>query len=122
MNYLGSSIITHAQTIEQRPDLVKRFVEATLESVQWAARNPEAAVDFLTQANPQLKKPAMLADLKTILDVSIPRARTAARPLQLGWIDPERLRFTIDLMREAYDMKAIVDPATFYTNDYVAKP
>ncbi|MCC6211931.1 MAG: ABC transporter substrate-binding protein [Burkholderiales bacterium] len=122
MNYLGSSIITHAKTIEQRPDLVRRFVRATLESVQWTARNPEAAVDYLVQSNPQLKKPAMLLDLKTMLDVSIPRARTAGNPLQLGWIDPAKLRLTIDLMREAFDLKTTIDPAILYTNDYVAKP
>lgn len=122
LNYLGSSIITHARTIEQQPDLVKRFVQATLESVQWAARNQEQAVDFLIQANPHLKKPAMLVDLQTILQVSIPRAQTAANPLQLGWINPAKLQFTIDLMREAYDMKATIEPGQLYTNQYVAKP
>jgi NitT/TauT family transport system substrate-binding protein len=122
MNYLGSSIITHARTIEQRPDVVKRFVQATLESVQWAARNPEQAVDHLVQANPHLKKPAMLADLNRILEVSIPRARTAANPLHLGWIDEARLQLTIDMMREAYELKTPLEPRTLYTNDFVAKP
>jgi NitT/TauT family transport system substrate-binding protein len=122
MDYLGSSIITHVRTIQERPDVVKRFVAATLESVQWAARNPEEAVDFLVQANPHLKKPAMLLDLKSILEVSIPRARTAASPLQLGWVNPKKLQLAIDLMREAYGITANIEPTALYTNDYVARP
>ena len=122
MDYLGSSIITHVRTIQERPDVVKRFVAATLESVQWAARNPEEAVDFLVAANPHLKKPAMLLDLKSILEVSIPRARTAANPLQLGWVNPKKLQLAIDLMREAYDIKTTIEPTTLYTNEFVARP
>ena len=122
MDYLGSSIITHVRTIQERPDVVKRFVAATLESVQWAARNPEEAVDFLVAANPHLKKPAMLLDLKSILEVSIPRARTAANPLQLGWVNPKKLQLAIDLMREAYDIKTTIEPTALYTNEFVARP
>ena len=122
MNMFGAALIASASTIAQRPDVVRRFVRATLESVHWSARNAEAAVDELLKTNPHLKKPRAVAELQSILAVSVPRAITAADPLHLGWIDPAKMARTVDLVREAYGLSQSVDPATLFTNEYVARP
>jgi NitT/TauT family transport system substrate-binding protein len=118
----GASIIANVKTIEQRPDLVKRFVQATLESVFWTAHHPDEAVTYLLQANPQIQKGRALTDLKTMLENSIPRGTTATNPLSLGWVDDVKMKRTIDLVRRAYDLSQSIDSSVIYTNDYVAKP
>ncbi len=118
----GASIIANVKTIEQRPDLVKRFVLATLESALWTARNPDQAADYLLKTNPQIQKAKAVTDLKTILDTSIPRGKTATNPLSLGWIDGDKMKRTIDMVRAGYELSQSIDPAIVYTNDYVAKP
>ncbi len=122
VDIFGASIIANVKTIERRPDVVKRFVQATLESVRWTAQNPDQAVDYFLQFNPQIKKPQALIDLSTILDTSVPRGKAAGNPLSLGWIDGAKMKKTIDMVREAYDLRQSIDPAIIYTNDYVAKP
>jgi NitT/TauT family transport system substrate-binding protein len=122
MNIYGAALLTNAQTLAQRPDLAKRFVRATLESVQWAAKNPEAAVDELVKSNPQLKKDRALAELRSILSVSVPRGTTAADALQLGWTDAGKMARTVDLVRESFGLTQQVDAATLYTNEYAARP
>jgi NitT/TauT family transport system substrate-binding protein len=122
MNMFGAALITSARTAGERGDVVKRFVRATLESVHWAARNPEAAVDELLKRNPQLRKERALAELQAILAVSVPRGATAAEPLHLGWVDPAKMSRTVDLVREAYGLTQTVEPGSLYTNEFVARP
>ena len=118
----GASIIANVKTIEQRPDVVRRFVRATLESARWTAQNPEQAADYLVQTNPQIQKAKAVTDLKTTFDNSVPRGKTATNPLSLGWVDGAKMKRTIDMVRDAYDLSQSIDPGILYTNDYVAKP
>jgi NitT/TauT family transport system substrate-binding protein len=122
MNMHGAALIANTQTVAQRKDLAKRFVHATLESVQWTAKNPDAAVDELLKSNPQLKKDRALAELRSILSVSIPGATTAADPLQLGWTDAGKMARTVELVRESFGLSQQIDPATLYSNEFVARP
>lgn len=122
LDFAGHSLITNVKTIEQRPDVVRRFVAATLESLQWSARNPEQAVDHLVQANPQLNRAPTLAGFKAILDACIPRGRTASKALSLGWFEQARIQKTIDVVREAFGQAQTIEPGALYTNEYVAKP
>lgn len=122
MNMHGAALIAHTKTIADRRDVVKRFVRATLESVQWAARNPEAAVDEMLKSNPQLKKDRAAAELRSILSVSIPRGATAPDPLQLGWTEARTVAHAIELVRESFGLTQTIEPGMIYTNDFVAKP
>jgi len=122
MNIHGAALIANVQMLAQRKDLAKRFVQATLESVQWTARNPEAAVDELLKSNPQLKKDRALAELRSILSVSVPRGTTAGDPQQLGWTDAGTMVRTVDLVRESFGLSQQVDPAALYTNEFVTRP
>jgi NitT/TauT family transport system substrate-binding protein len=122
LDFAGHALLANAKTIEQRSDVVKRFVQATLESVQWSARNPEQATDLLIQANPHLQRAPTLAGFTAILEVCIPRGRTADNALSLGWFDNRRIQKTIDVVREAFALTQTVEPEALYTNAYVAKP
>ena len=63
-----------------------------------------------------------LAEFRSILEVSIPRAASAADPMQLGWVDKKKMMHTIELVRESYGLKETIDPEAIYTNTYVAEP
>lgn len=122
VDIFGASIIANVKTIERRMDVVKRFVRATLESVQWTAQNSDQAVDYFLQFNPQIKKAQALIDLRTTLDTSVPRGKAPGNPLFLGWTDAAKMKTTIDMVREAYELRQSIDPTIIYTNEYVAKP
>lgn len=122
LDLYGASIIANVKTIEQRSDALRGFVHATLESLQATARAPEPALEHFLRRSPQLKRDKALIDLKTIIEVSVPRARSASDPRQLGWVDEGKLRRTIEHVREAYDLRESIDPATLYTNAYVTRP
>lgn len=122
LDFAGHSLLANVKTIEQRPDVVKRFVQATLESLQWSAKNPEQAVDHLIQANAYLQRAPTLAGFAAVLEACIPRGRTAGNALSLGWFENGRVQQTIDAVREAFGLTQTVEPGVLYTNAYVAKP
>lgn len=122
LDFAGHALLANVKTIEQRPDVVRRFVQATLESLQWSAKNPEQAVDHLIQANAHLQRTPTLAGFTAILEVCIPRGRTASSALSLGWFDNGRIQKTIDVVREAFGLTQTIEPGALYTNAYVAKP
>lgn len=118
----GAALLANTKSIDERSDIVKRFVQASLECVQWTARNPASAVDELLKSNPQLNRERALEELRAILSVSIPRGRTATNPLQLGWVDAEKMDHTVELVRQAYDLPQSATPIKLYVNSFVAKP
>jgi NitT/TauT family transport system substrate-binding protein len=122
LDFAGHALLANVKTIAQRPEVVRHFVQATLESLQWSARNPEQAVDYLVQANPQLNRAPTLAGFKAILEACVPRGRTASNALSLGWFDQGRIQRTLDVVREAFGQTQVIEPAVLYTNAYVAKP
>ena len=122
MNMYGAAVLANTKTIAEHGALVRRFVKATLESIQWAAKHPQEAVDELRKSNPQLNKDRALAEFRSILEVSIPRGASAADPMQLGWVDKKKMVHTIELVRESYGLKETIDPEVIYTDAYVAQP
>jgi NitT/TauT family transport system substrate-binding protein len=118
----GAALLANTDTIAKRGDVVKRFVQASLESIQWAGKNPGTAIDEMLKSNPQLNKERALEELRVILSVSIPRALKVTDPLQLGWVDADKMARTIALVREAYGLTQTVAPDELYTNEFVVKP
>src|SRR5256885_6740434 len=53
VNMVSSGIVTHKDTIKNKPELVKRFMRAASKALDEAAKNPEAAVDAMLKANPK---------------------------------------------------------------------
>ena len=118
----GAALLANTNTVKNRGDVVRRFVQASLESIQWAAKHPDAAIDEMLKSNPQLDTQRALGELRVILSVSIPRAKTASNPLQIGGVDADKMAHTIDLVRESYGLKQAITPGELYTNKFVAKP
>lgn len=55
INPYGDVIITTEKTLKENPDLVKRFVEASIKSQKWAINNDTLAVKSLISVSPNLK-------------------------------------------------------------------
>jgi NitT/TauT family transport system substrate-binding protein len=49
MNLLGTGVVVHEETIAENPELVERFMRATVRSWQEAVENPDDAVDSMSR-------------------------------------------------------------------------
>ncbi|MDC7787848.1 ABC transporter substrate-binding protein [Rhodoplanes sp. TEM] len=115
LDYYSNGIIATDETIKSNPDLVKRFVAATLRGLKDAIADPAEAGRIMNKYHRQV-------------DVDVATAETAAVAAlaqvpgeALGAINPDRVQKTIDIIAGAYPLKSPVTVKDISVTDMVAK-
>lgn len=103
----GQALLTTTQMIEQHPGTVQEMVRATMESMIMSEQNPAAAVSALSEAQPQLNSTLLLAGFKLDLSCCTTNATSTTNPLVFGWIDPQKMQQTVNLVVEGLSLKEI---------------
>lgn len=115
----SEGIVVHDSRIKSHPDQVRRFVRASMEAHKWAIENPEETsrtfVRYIADASLELTR--------EMWKISVDHMLTP-RILQngLGYIDPAAMKFTRDLMVDAYNIKERIEPEDIYTQEFFPKP
>jgi NitT/TauT family transport system substrate-binding protein len=121
VNQVGYCIVTNTETLKNNPDLVKRFVEATLKSYKEAEGNPDQAIAAMadivggTMAEDQGK-----AQARAVLDVTLGVLYSKANTdKKLGLHVASDWDDMLSLMKKYNDLQTDKPATAFYTNDYV---
>jgi NitT/TauT family transport system substrate-binding protein len=118
VNTQGLTIIANDEETKSNPDLVKRFVAATLKSMEAAKADPDAAVAAAAKAKPQADPELLKAQLKVSLTL-IPSPSKPDAPLgQMELADWQR---TLDLMKQYQDIETDKAADSFFTNEFIGK-
>ncbi len=116
-NIVGMTIVTKTDTIKNKPDLIKRFVRATIKSWEEAKKNPGAAVDAALKVKPDLNRQStldqMLVDFE-LLDSKNSKGR-------VGWGAQADWDQTLDLLKKYRELKTDQAWTTFHTNEFMAQ-
>ncbi len=116
VNTQGLTIIANSKQAETNQDLVKRFVAASIKSIEAAKADPDAAVAAAVKVKPT--GDAKL--LKDQLDVSLTLLASPSDPsARLGEMSPADWQQTLDLMKEYQDIKTDMPADTFFTNAFI---
>ncbi len=121
VNQIGYCIAAHTDTVAQRPDLVKRFVGATVAAYKMTEADPQAAVNAMadivggTMAEDKGKAQA-LDVLKVTLGVLYSKANTDKK---LGANVPADWDAMLDLMKTYNGLKTDKPATAFYTNAFL---
>jgi putative hydroxymethylpyrimidine transport system substrate-binding protein len=73
-------VVTGDELARDRPDLVRDMLAALAEGQEWAAANPEAAVEALTAANPDLSTAVLGEQVAATVPLFVPEGR---RPIAI---------------------------------------
>jgi NitT/TauT family transport system substrate-binding protein len=116
-NIVGMTIVTKLDTIKNNPDLVKRFVRATVKSWEEAKKNPGAAVDAALKYKPDLNRQSTLEQL--MVDIDLLDSKNAKGKIGMGaqadWTD------TIELLKKYRELNTTQTWTAFHTNEFVPK-
>ncbi|HUS55531.1 MAG TPA: ABC transporter substrate-binding protein [Thermohalobaculum sp.] len=104
----AASLITSQSMIDDKPDLVNRFLAATWNAINWANENPEEACTLHVERVPEVVFDDCMGSLNATLTF-IFNDHSAATGL--GGFDAERLAFTWQMVSEAQTLDASWDPA-----------
>jgi NitT/TauT family transport system substrate-binding protein len=120
VNVPGLSLIASNSYIEQNPEIVEKFVRATVKAYDWSIQHPEQAIDILVEMNPGQKivKETALPILTMSFDL-LHSANTAGKPT--GVMAREDWAKAEEILAKYLGMTPAASPDPYFTNDFVMK-
>ena len=115
----GWSVLASDKTIQERPEVLKRYVRALNKALVFSMQNPQAAAEALKAHVPE----ADTAVLKAEFESSLPLLRNEITQKNgMGTFEPKQLAATWGWVAQSmnYDLKK-VDPETLVDRSFVAK-
>ena len=101
VNTVGLTIITNEETLKSNPDLVRRFVKATMRSFQAALKEPEASIKAGQKVKADMDADLAMAQLKAGIGLM---ASEATKSLPMGQFALKDWQDTVDLMKQYQDL------------------
>ncbi len=125
VNLPSDGITVHNDFLKTKPDLVRRFVKATLQGWAWGIPRSrhETAVDIFRKFYPTSSKPLGVAQWGVSVEHTVTKS---ALDKGLGYIPPDQMDYTYQVITKAFkkvfEKGTPVKMAEVYTNDYLPKP
>ncbi len=106
-------IFTTDQMINENPDLVERFMRATLKGYQYAIENPDEVAALALEYDPELD----LAFQKETMKVQVPLIDTGDAPI--GTMDEDVWDGTQQILEEQNFIEVPINLSDIYTNEFI---
>jgi len=113
LDYYGNGIIATEATIQQKADLVRRFVGATVKGMKDAFADPAAAGNIIHKYHKQIDPAIGAGETEAVA------ALAQIEGMALGKIDPARVAATVAVVSGAFDLKSPVKPEDMYVPGFV---
>ena len=115
LSYYSNGIVATAATIASKPDLVHRFVEATVRGMKDAFADPAAAGAIMQRMVPEMDAAIVKSETEAVAAL----AQIPGKPL--GEIDPAGIDATLDVVKGAFKLATPVTAADVYVPGFVPK-
>lgn len=114
----GYSIVAHKDMVEQNPDLVGRFVRATLKATQAAKDDPDAAIQALINWSGSVED--QKEQTRRVLDVTLSVLESPnANGAPLGAHVEQDWQSALALLKQYKELETDMAASDFYTNEFV---
>ncbi len=115
LSYYGSGIVATDATIASKPDLVRRFIAATIRGMKDAFADPAAADAIMQKIVPQVDATVAKKETEAVAEL----AQIPGQPL--GEIDPARIEAPVDMVKGAFQLATPVATADVYAPGFGPK-
>src|SRR5437762_3931911 len=121
VNQVGYCIVANTDTVKNKPDLVKRFVAATMKAYKETEANPDAAIASMADiVGGSMAEDQGKAQARAVLDVTLSVLYSKAnKDKKLGMNVPADWDDMLALMKKYNDLQTDKPASAFYTNDFV---
>ena len=109
-------LIASDALMKSNPELVRKFVNATMAGYALAVANPEAAADAFAKAFPETSRELTLAQWKI---VSQQLYTDIAKAKGLGYMTEEKMGLTIDMIKAFSKLEKNIAPRDVMTMEYL---
>lgn len=117
-NAYAHSYITRDEVIQKNPELLRKFLKAAYRSWDFTLKNPQEAFRILAEYHP-INQTDLLANLKLVMEFF---KTDRYRKFGIGYIDPDRMRDTIDTVGKYMNVRIDFKPEQVYTSQFLPSP
>ncbi|MBI2880866.1 MAG: ABC transporter substrate-binding protein [Candidatus Tectomicrobia bacterium] len=104
--------------VKERPDYVRRFVQASYQALAWSIQNPEESVRDFLKTHPQASYDISLAQFIIFIDhIMTPYGRQHG----LGQVSAEKMQKTRDVALAVFPADRVPEVSELYTNEFLPK-
>lgn len=119
LNIYGSSLIVKEDDIKHRPEMIRAYVEGTMEGLRYAREHQDEALAILLKQKPELDRELTRLQLKNAIDeVFIPPESTESG---YGYMKADIMDKTVKTTNEFFDVGRKVTVEEVYTNQFIRK-
>ena len=114
----GYAIVASKEMVEQNPDLVRRFVRATLQALAAAKADPDAAIQALINWSGSVED--QKAQAREVLDFTLSIVKSPNnQDGRLGYNVPGDWDSALEILKTYKELKTDQPASAFYTNDFI---
>ena len=113
LNYYGNGIVASEDLIARAPDMLRRFVAATLHGMADAFADPGMAGETIARYQRQITPEIATAETLQVRDLAMQEGQ------KLGAIVPARMTATVKVIAEAYKLNRTAAPEEMWAAGFV---
>jgi NitT/TauT family transport system substrate-binding protein len=114
----SNAIVVTDKYAQEKGNIIKRFVKASLRGWEFTLKNPEEAINIMAKYRTEIDKPVMLANLKLIIDLF---RTNRYKQNGVGWVEEKKMADSIKIISKYRDLKVDMKTSDLYTNEYLTK-
>ena len=119
LDIYGSALIVKQEDIKRRPEMIRAYVEGTMEGLRYTRDHQEEALKILLKLKPELDRELTRLQIKNgVEEVFIPAESLASG---YGYMKPDVMEKTVKITNEFFDVAGKVTTAGVYTNQFIGK-
>ena len=119
LDIYGSGLIVKEDDIKKRPEIVKAYVEGTMEGLRYTRDHQDEALQILLKHKPELDPALTTLQLRNALyEVMLPPESVQ---LGLGYMKPDILEKTARITNEYFDVARKVSAKEVFSNQFIRK-
>jgi NitT/TauT family transport system substrate-binding protein len=119
LDIYGSALIVKEEDIKRRPEMIRAYVEGTMEGLRYTREHQDEALGILLKVKPELDKELTRVQIKNgVQEVFIPAESLASG---YGYMKPDVMEKTVKITNEFFDVAGKVAAASVYTNQFIRK-
>jgi NitT/TauT family transport system substrate-binding protein len=112
----GSGIVTSDAFIEENPDVVEKFVQATYRGYAYTIANPAETTEILLGVYSTLD-PVITA--QQVAEVASLIVDPSAQNTKLGWLRADRIASTFEFIDQAFNLDGEIRAEDLYTVRFI---
>ena len=113
LDYYSNGIVASDTMIENNPDLVRRFVKATLDGLKSAIADPKEAGEIMHKYHREIDVDIAIGEMRKVKELA------ASPNAALGTMNPGRTQKTIDIVATTFALKKSISPTDVYAPGFL---